>query len=63
MSTFKNSKKDFLNQRLDMGKQPIILASLTTAERDAINDLAKGMLICNSDTNSIQFYNGTTWVG
>jgi uncharacterized protein (TIGR02145 family) len=35
---------------------------LTTVQRDAIVSPATGLLIFNSSSNSLQFYNGITWV-
>lgn len=35
---------------------------LTTVQRDAITSKAEGLLIYNSDTNCIQYWNGTSWV-
>jgi hypothetical protein len=36
-------------------------AQLTTAERDAISSPLAGMLIYNTDINSVEGYNGTAW--
>lgn len=54
MSKLKNSKSDVLNRRLDMVNQPLVLANLTTAERDALNELQIGSLIYNSTTSKAQ---------
>jgi hypothetical protein len=37
-------------------------AQLTETERDAIASPLSGMLIYNTDINSIEGYNGTAWV-
>lgn len=37
-------------------------SSFTTAERDAIPNPQAGLLIYNTDTNTYQVYNGSTWV-
>jgi len=37
-------------------------AQLTTAQRDGIASPLSGMLIYNTDINSIEGYNGTAWV-
>ncbi len=34
---------------------------LTTIQRDSIPNPTRGMLIYNTDTHSLNFYNGTTW--
>lgn len=39
----------------------IRLSTMTTAERDALTALF-GMVIANSDTNAMEFYNGSAWV-
>jgi len=39
----------------------IQLGILTTVERDAIATPTAGMQIFNSDTNTVEFYDGTTW--
>lgn len=33
----------------------------TTTERDAINEPVDGQLILNTDNNTVNYYNGTTW--
>ncbi len=35
--------------------------SHTTAERDALSNLAAGQTIYNSTTNKLNFYNGSAW--
>ena len=37
-------------------------AQLTTAQRDGIASPLAGMLIYNTDVNSVEGYNGSTWV-
>ena len=54
MSQLKDSKKDVLNPRLDMVNQPLLLANLTTAERDALKELSLGALIYNTTTSKVQ---------
>lgn len=39
----------------------IALRSHTTAERDALTNLAAGQTIYNSTTNKLNFYNGSAW--
>src|SRR4051794_38877264 len=34
---------------------------MTTTERDAINSPATGLVIFNTTTNRLNFYNGSTW--
>lgn len=63
MSQLKDSKKDVLNARLDMFDQPLLLANLTTAERDALKELAVGALIYNTTTSKAQVLTAlpSTW--
>ncbi len=64
MSQFKNSKRDDLNARLNMFDQPLLLANLTTAERDALKEPAVGSLIYNTTTSKAQVLTvlPSTWV-
>jgi hypothetical protein len=64
MSQFKNSKRDDLNARLNMFDQPLLLANLTTAERDALTEPAVGSLIYNTTTSTVQVLTvlPNTWV-
>jgi hypothetical protein len=39
----------------------LLLPRLTTAERDAISSPAEGLVIYNSTTKVMNFYNGTSW--
>jgi hypothetical protein len=40
----------------------IINPNMTTAERDEIKYPAPGAQIFNTTTNTLQYFNGTTWV-
>lgn len=40
---------------------PFILPTFTTTQRNAISPVYAGSIIYNSTTNTVQFYNGTTW--
>jgi len=47
---------------LDMGSsiKPVVFPKLTTTQRDAVT-ASSGMAIYNTTTNTLQFYNGSTW--
>jgi hypothetical protein len=62
MTTLKNSKADVRNTRLDMVDQPLILARLTTAQRDALTEIVDGMKILNITTDKEQTRIAGAWV-
>lgn len=62
MTTFKDSKADVLNPRLNMFNQPVILANLTTTERDALTTVVDGMVILNITLNKVQARVNSAWV-
>ena len=41
----------------------ILIPRLTTTQRNAISNPAKGLLVFDNDLNSFWFYDGSTWVG
>lgn len=43
------------------GERGFVLPRLTTAQRDALAAMA-GMVVYNTNTNTVQYYNGTSWV-
>ncbi len=49
--------------QIDSTSQGVLLPRMTTAQRDAINSgtFATGLTIYNTTTNTLQFYDGTTW--
>lgn len=52
---------------LDLDASPnndkgLLIPRLTTAERDAISSPANGLMIYNTDCNSFNYYNGSSWV-
>jgi hypothetical protein len=49
--------------QLDSTTQGLLPPRLTTAERNAIGTPATGLQIYNTDTLSLESYNGTSWVG
>ncbi|MEE9364849.1 MAG: hypothetical protein V3U92_19790 [Cellulophaga sp.] len=55
----------YVSFRLDSTQNAMILNRLTTAKRDAIgtaNATEDGMLIFNTDTNTTEYFDGTSWV-
>lgn len=41
--------------------QGVLLPRMTTTQRDAISSPARGLIIYNTTTNKLNFYNGTAW--
>lgn len=65
MTVFKDSKDDVLSNDYDRMELVQIDGQLfppqyTTAERDALSATA-GLLVYNSTTNKLNFYNGSAW--
>jgi hypothetical protein len=54
-----NSGSLYLNKGITDGA--LVYPSLTTTERNALTAVA-GMVIFNSTTNTVQFYNGSSWL-
>lgn len=48
--------------QVDSTTKGYLLPRLTTTQRNAISTPATGLLIYNTTTNSLDYYNGTTWV-
>lgn len=45
----------------DFAVWPYVPQNMTTAERDAIQDPALGLTIFNTDSASMEYWNGTEW--
>ncbi len=62
MAKFSNSKKDFLNPKLDIvdAQVTMIPPRYTTTARDALSPVA-GDMVYNTTTNKLNFYNGSAW--
>jgi len=58
MSAVENSKADFLNNRLDMVDQPIVLATML---RESIPTPAEGMMIVDPDVGAVVVYRSGAW--
>ena len=67
MTTIKNNKADVTNNDYDCrfsgGAFPFGPGEFTTTERDEIpsDQLRKGLIIYNSTTDRIQFWQGSAW--
>ena len=46
----------------DFATWPYVPQSMTTAERDAIQDPEDGLTIFNTDTGATEYWNGTEWI-
>jgi len=54
MTTFKDSKDDVINPRLNMREEPLQFNPITTAVRDALPDVTPGAVIFNGSTLKFQ---------
>jgi hypothetical protein len=46
---------------INLSGQGIVLPKMTAVQRDIITSPIAGLVIYNTDTNKLNFYNGTTW--
>ena len=61
-STDTESKASALLE-LESNNKGFLPPRLSTAQRDAVTAWAEGSLIYNSTTKTIEYYNGTSWIG
>jgi len=47
--------------QINSTKQGFLPPAMTTVQRDSIGTPAEGLMIANTSTNSINYYNGTSW--
>lgn len=48
--------------QFDSTSKGILFPRMTTAQRDAISSPATGLVIYDADTNTLNYFNGTSWV-
>ena len=46
----------------DFSVWPLVPQNMTTAERDLLHNIIIGLTIFNTDTGSLEFWNGTEWI-
>lgn len=61
MTVLSKSKADELTMDTNFLSAEVLLPVMTVAERNSIALSIAGRIIYNSDSNKLNFYNGTAW--